>query len=124
QGRAGKAGQQSQPGSVGTALGTTPTGGIMGVTSKNKGESLRTFNGKTHYNEWQFIAMQTSTQGGAGAQGGRAAGTGRGPAQGSVRPDGSFVGRDGRGNPIDTGRRGGTPPPFQPGMPPPSRGPR
>jgi len=54
-GRQGSAGQQAsagQPGSVGTALGTTPTGGIMGVTSKNKGESLRIFNGKTHYNEW------------------------------------------------------------------------
>jgi hypothetical protein len=129
QGSAGQAGQQGsagQPGSVGMALGTTPTGGIMGVTSKNKGESLRTFNGKTHYNEWQFIALQTSVQG--GAQGGGPAG-GR---QGSARPDGSFVGRDGRGNPIDTSRRGGTPPrgqgpsqsPFQPGSQPPSRGPR
>lgn len=129
-GQAGSAGQSGagQPGSVGTALGTTPTGGIMGVTSKNKGESIRVFNGKTHYNEWQFIALQTSTQGGAGAQGGRAAGARGGPGQGSVRPDGSFVGRDGRGNPVDTGRRGGTPPPFpppnQPGSPPPSRGPR
>jgi type II secretory pathway pseudopilin PulG len=127
-GSAGQAGSAGQPGSVGTALGTTPTGGIMGVTSKNKGESLRTFNGKTHYNEWQFIALQTSVQGGTGAQGGGPAG-GR---QGSVRPDGSFVGRDGRGNPVDTGRRGSPPPrgqgssppsPFQPG-PPPSRGPR
>jgi type II secretory pathway pseudopilin PulG len=141
-GSPGQAGQQSaagQPGSVGTALGTTPTGGIMGVTSKNKGESLRVFNGKTHYNEWQFIAMQTSTQGGAGAPGGRAGAGGRG--QGSIRPDGSIVGRDGRGNPIDTGRgrgpggpgstfvpsRGGQvspPTPFQPGSQPPPRGPR
>ena len=139
-GATGQQGAAGQPGSVGTALGTTPTGGIMGVTSKNKGESLRAYNGKTHYNEWQFIALQTSIQGGSGAQGGRAAG-GR---QGSVRPDGSFVGRDGRGNPVDTGRRGGPggasppprgqgspqspfqpfPPPSQPGSPPPSRGPR
>ncbi len=141
-GRQGSAGQQStggQPGSVGTALGTTPTGGIMGVTSKNKGESLRTFNGKTHYNEWQFVAMQTSTQGGAGPQGGRAGGTGRaGAGQGQGFPGAGQQGSGpqrgrGPGGPGGTfvPPRGGQVPPSspfqpgsQPGAPPPSRGQR
>ena len=45
-GRQGGAGQGSagQAGSTGTTLSTTPSGGgIMGVTSKNTGESIRTF---------------------------------------------------------------------------------
>lgn len=91
----------AQPSGVGSVLGTTPTGGIAGVTSKNKSESIRIFNGKNHYNEWQFVGMQQSAQGGAGGPGGPA---GQGGRQGSVRPDGSFVGREGGRN-IDT--RGG-----------------
>jgi type II secretory pathway pseudopilin PulG len=99
-------GGASQPGAgqssgVGSVLGTTPTGGIAGVTSKNKSESIRIFNGKNHYNEWQFVGMQQSAQGGAGGPGGAA---GPGGRQGSVRPDGSFVGRQGGRN-VDT--RGG-----------------
>lgn len=82
----------AQSSSVGSVLGTTPTGGIAGVTSKNKSESIRVFNGKNHYNEWQFVGMQQSAQGGPAGQGGR---------QGSVRPDGSFVGREGGRN-VDT----------------------
>ena len=113
-GRQGGAGQGGAQGSAGQAagtgatLGTTPSGGgIMGVTSKNTGESIRTFNGKTHYNEWQFIATQQSTQAGAGARGGGGQPQGR---QGSIRPDGSFVGRDGSGGAVDTRGRN-TPPP-------------
>ena len=135
QGGAAQQGSAGQPGSVGMALGTTPTGGIMGVTSKNKGESLRTFNGKTHYNEWQFIAMQTSTQGGAAPQGGRAGG-GRGAGQGSGAGQGNGpqrgTGPGGPGRPGGPGGPGGTftpprgqgspPSPFQPGSQPPSRG--
>jgi type II secretory pathway pseudopilin PulG len=61
---AGSAGQVG----AGTVLGSKPTGPIMGVASKNTGESIRTFNGKKHYNEWQFIGLQQSTQAGPGAQ--------------------------------------------------------
>jgi type II secretory pathway pseudopilin PulG len=125
QGGAGQSGQfgsaaqpsrAGQPGSIGTALGITPTGAIQGVTSKNTGESLRTFNGKNHYNEWQFIAMQQSTQAGGGAQGGRAGlpggaqgAGGRGGQRGDARgPMGGFpgAGRQGTGS-----------------QPPPQRGP-
>jgi len=70
---------------------------IIGVTSKSKEESLRTYTGATHYNEWQFIYLATTRQPGAaggppGAQG--ADGRGRG-------------GRGGRGEPFELGGRGG-----------------
>jgi len=46
----------------GTVIGTTPSagapgnaGGLMGVASKSKAESIRIYNGRTHYNEWQFV---------------------------------------------------------------------
>jgi type II secretory pathway pseudopilin PulG len=100
QGGASQLGVGSSSG-IGSVLGTTPTGGIAGVTSKNKSESIRTFNGKNHYNEWQFVGMQQSAQGGAGGPGGAA---GPGGRRGSIRPDGSFVGREG-GRAVDT--RGG-----------------
>jgi type II secretory pathway pseudopilin PulG len=94
----------SQSSGVGSVLGTTPTGGIAGVTSKNKSESIRTFNGKNHYNEWQFVGMQQSAQGGAGAGG--AAGP-RGAGGGAQRggPQGGFQG--GPGGLQGGGRQGG-----------------
>jgi type II secretory pathway pseudopilin PulG len=131
-GRAGGANQQSgnqqSQSSAGMVLGTTPTGGILGVASKNKGESLRVYNGKTHYNEWQFVALQQSAQGGGGARGGPA-----GLPPGSSGPDGSFGGRDGRGNqmnlppgsfdPSRGGRQGQSGQGQRQGQPPPpSRG--
>jgi type II secretory pathway pseudopilin PulG len=30
-------------------------GGILGIASKSKKESLKTYNGRTHYNEWEFV---------------------------------------------------------------------
>ena len=90
--------QQQGTGSRGNAaanlslLSTKPSGGIRGVASKNKGQSIRVLNGKTHYNEWEFVAMEVSSQpgGGAGGRGGRGGG-GRGD------------GRGGRGNSSDRG---------------------
>jgi hypothetical protein len=63
------------------------------VTSKSKEESLRTYNGATHYNEWQFIYLATTRQ--PGAPGGPGAPAG-GPSRGR-----------GRGEPFDLGGRGG-----------------
>jgi len=89
---------------TGSTLGTKPSGGIVGVASKNTGQSIRTFNGKTRYNEWQFVGIQQTTQAGGAAAGAGQRGTGpqrggaqpggpqRSGAQGSVRPDGSFTG--------------------------------
>jgi type II secretory pathway pseudopilin PulG len=56
--------QGTGTGSAGGVLSTTPSGGIMGVASKNTGESIRILDGKNHYNEWQFIGLQQSTQAG------------------------------------------------------------
>lgn len=82
------------------------SGGIMGVASKSKDTSLRIFNGRTRYNEWQFVHVQQTApgQGGAGEQG-------RGGAGG---PGG--VGGIGRGNqpPQPGGGRGGGQQPFPP----------
>ena len=85
-------------------------GGIIGVVSKSKDTSIRLYNGRTHYNEWIFQAVQrTQTPGGA-----TGAGTpGRGGGPGQPTPGG----RGGRGQPPGGGRGG-------PGMPPPGgRGP-
>jgi type II secretory pathway pseudopilin PulG len=62
-------GQGTQGAGTGTQASTTPSGGIIGVASKNTGTSIRTYNNATHYNEWQFIALQQTTQAGAGGQG-------------------------------------------------------
>jgi len=109
--------QTSPTAGTGMVLGTTPTGGIMGVASKNKGESIRVYNGKTHYNEWQFTAMQQSIQGGSGAQTGTMGGpTGMG---GSGMSPGTMRGGQRSGGPQD---RSGSPPPNRPqgqGVPPP-----
>jgi type II secretory pathway pseudopilin PulG len=48
--------------------------GIMGVTSRSTGQSLRQYKGADHYNQWLFIATQASVQ--AGGRGGRNAGDG------------------------------------------------
>lgn len=57
-GRGGAVFQPAQPG------GQT---GIMGVVSKSTGDALRIYNGRQKYNEWAFVAVQATTQGGTGA---------------------------------------------------------
>ncbi len=85
-------------------------GPIVGVTSKNTGQSIRLYKGKNRYNEWQFIGMEMSPRaggpGGAGGGGGMPPG-GRGPQPG---------GRGGRGG-QDGSDRGGRSGPgtFRPG---------
>lgn len=69
-------GTGSQAG-AGTVVSTTQSGGIMGVASKSTAESIRIYNGKNHYNEWQFIALVQSTQAGSVGRGGQQ-GQGRG----------------------------------------------
>jgi len=57
--------QNQAPGSAATQ----PTGGIIGVASKSTETSLRVYNGRTKYSEWQFIYLATTAQPGGGAQG-------------------------------------------------------
>jgi len=93
-GRTGGPGTSTAPGQV--------AGGISGVTSKSKAQSIRLYNGRGHYNEWAFVYIQQQQAAGAGG------------APGSTTPGG----RGGRGQP---GQPGQPPGPF-PGGNPPGRG--
>ena len=92
---AGGSGTDTQSGS---AYSTTPSGGIIGVASKNTGTSIKIYKGKQRYNEWQFIGMEQSQQ--AGGPAGPA-----GPQRGC--PDGSPGRSVTRGGTTFTDCRGG-----------------
>jgi type II secretory pathway pseudopilin PulG len=51
--------QQVPTGGVGSG-GMTPQGGVIGVTSKSKEASIKQYNGRSRYNEWSFIYLQTA----------------------------------------------------------------
>jgi len=90
---------------MGGSIGPSPTGrgAIVGVASKNTGQSIKTYKGKDHYNEWQFIGMEISTQ---GTPGGALPGQRGGPQRGG--PGGrEGGGRQGGGTTI-TSREGTT----------------
>jgi type II secretory pathway pseudopilin PulG len=94
----GQTGRNPQPGSTGagqtgrnpapaTSSGRGPQGGtigaapgIAGVASKSKATSLRVYNGRTRYNEWQFVYIPRTAAPGTGAPGTGAPGA-RGPGQ-------------------------------------------
>ena len=85
-------------------------GGIQGVDSKSKDQSIRLYNGRGHYNEWAFIYIQQQQAAGAGgAPGSGTPGPGgrRGqPAQQpGPFPGGTQPGQRGRG-PFGPGGRG------------------
>ncbi|MGH9218934.1 MAG: hypothetical protein ACRD1W_06510 [Vicinamibacterales bacterium] len=112
-------GQLIQPGFG--ATGATAAGGIIGVTSKSKDTSLKVFNGRTRYNEWAFVHVQTSQRpgqpGGGGPPGGQ---------RGNQRPGpgGQQPGPSPFGMPPNPNQRQGMPP--QPpgfGIRPPMPGP-
>lgn len=119
------------PGS-GTASGGAVSGGIipgglMGVRSKSKDESIRLYLGRNHYNEWQFFyAGQQQQPGGPGR--GQPGGVG-GPGRGQPGPPGFPGGRGGPGTGTGPGRGRGDgpgggplPPPGFPGGPGRGRG--
>jgi len=109
----GAPGQQAQQGRGGQTTGAViaPQGatagrgatGIMGVASKSKDSSIRVYNGRTHYNEWQFVFVaQTQAAGqGAGAPGQPVGGRGgvpqRGQPPGGPGTFGTGGGRQGAG---------------------------
>lgn len=107
-------GAAGQPGNTGSVFGATPTtgrgavGGIVGVASKSKEESLRDYKGRTHYNEWQFVYVAQTQQAGQGGPNG-AAGPGGPGGPGGVGGIGGIGGRgrgnfgDGRGGPFGAG---------------------
>lgn len=85
---------QSSGQSPGQAPGAAP-GGITGVASKSKDESIRIYNGRTHYNEWQFVFVQRTQA--AGAVPGEAGRGQRGGQPGTSR------GRQGGQSPVQRG---------------------
>jgi type II secretory pathway pseudopilin PulG len=103
-GSTGVAGAIEQP-----ATGAVP-GGISGVVSRSPDESIRVYNGRTHYNEWEFryTAPAQPSGGGAGGAGGPDGRGGRG-ADGRGADGRGGRGFDGRGgNPFSLGDpRGG-----------------
>ena len=108
------------PGAVtGGAPAPTGRGGIVGVASKSKAQSIRIYNGRTHYNEWQFVYVAQTQAPGQG--GGRGQPQRAGPGQnGTAFPGGIGGGRNG-----GRGRGDQTPPPFGRGdgqQPPAGRG--
>jgi type II secretory pathway pseudopilin PulG len=127
---AGQAARGTGPGLPGTSNSGQPSvarGGVMGVASKSKDESIRIYNGRTHYNEWQFVYVVQTTapgQGGQPQRGGQGQGTGVGGGVGGGRDGGRGRGGPGTGPP---GGRGNTTSPFGSGpggFPPPSSPPR
>jgi type II secretory pathway pseudopilin PulG len=92
-----------------------PRGGMMGVRSKSTDTSIRTYNGATHYNEWQFLFMpamtgpgqgRPGTRGGPGGQGAPGVPGGRG-GQNSGPRGGTFPNFPGPAGERGTGTRGG-----------------
>ncbi|MBZ5560270.1 MAG: type II secretion system GspH family protein [Acidobacteriia bacterium] len=95
--------------------GQVAVSGISGVTSKSKDQSIRLYNGRSHYNEWAFIHLAAVQQPGAGVPGtgvpGQTGRGGQGQPPGGQGPLGGQRGR-GPGNPNGPGGRGlgpGTP---------------
>lgn len=117
----------STPNSTVSTGGIIP-GGLSGVRSKSKDESIKIYQGRTHYNEWVFMFVGQTPGfggpgrgtpgpiGGPGQNGG--VGTGRGEGRG-----GEGRGGEGRGRGIGGPGRGTFPPgTFPPGTPFPGPG--
>jgi type II secretory pathway pseudopilin PulG len=113
-------------------------GPIIGVVSASKAESIREFNNKNHYNQWQFIydpgtdrggllntpaqpPLQGATQNGQTGMPGTTPAAGAGTGFGSSSGFGSGMGGSGMGGPGAGGTGAGSfgsQPPAQPAPPP------
>ena len=100
--------------SPGLGLGQQGGGPVLGVVSKSTQESLRRYNGRTRYNEWTFVGVQATQQGGARTGGPQAGPGGRGGPQGRGGQGRGELAPGGRGGdrgqgpqlPAPAGRRG------------------
>ncbi len=97
---------------------TGAVGGIQGVVSKSKDKSIRIYNGRTKYNEWQFLFTQQQAPG-AGAPGQRGAGPG---GRGGQPPQGFQGGFQGGGGRQGQGTNGRGPAPAGQSGPRPPQG--
>jgi type II secretory pathway pseudopilin PulG len=89
---------------AGRAASAEAAGGILAVASKSNQTSMRLYNGKNKYNEWVFMAVQSSlAAGGPPGSGGQTPGGrgGRAGGRGGIGP-----GRSGTGAPPPSGPRG------------------
>jgi type II secretory pathway pseudopilin PulG len=110
QGRGPGAGLSPAPGTTSSITGGPiggVTGPIIGVVSKSKEKSIRLYNGRNYYNEWQFVFQElqrgpSTPEGGAQTPGGPVLPGGRGPGGRGGRDGGSVDNPFGRG-------RGNTP---------------
>lgn len=111
------------------STGATGAGGIVGVTSKSTDTSIKVYNGRTKYNEWAFVYVQTSQRPGQPGPGGATPGMPGAPNQRPGPPgQGQQPGGRQLGTPQGPGQRGPSPfdvrPPGSPGGspfgPPPS----
>jgi type II secretory pathway pseudopilin PulG len=82
-------------------------GGISGVASKSKDQSIRIYNGRSHYNEWAFVYVQQQQAPGAGAAPGGAGPGGRGTTPAGAGGVGGRSGPPNRGGPTGPGRQNG-----------------
>ena len=101
--RSGAVTQGTMPGGVSGAR-----GGVIGVRSTSTADSIRIYNGGTHYNEWLFVLLPSAGgPGGRGGPGGPRGGPGGGMGPG-IGP-GRGGGRGGPGGPGGPGTpfRGG-----------------
>jgi type II secretory pathway pseudopilin PulG len=83
-----------------SGFGTTgvgPQGGVIGVTSKSKDESIKVYNGRTRYNEWAFVYVQTAQRPGQSGVPGQGA-PGQQQQQGQPGPFGMQPGGPRGGN--------------------------
>jgi type II secretory pathway pseudopilin PulG len=81
--------------------------GVMGVVSKSKDTSIKLYNGRNRYNEWQFVYVpQVQAPGPGAGPGGRGV-----QGQAPMGIPGIGGGRGGRGQPAGPGSRGSQPSP-------------
>ena len=70
------------------STGVGAAGGIIGVTSKSKEQSIKIYNGRQRYNEWQFVHLQTAQRPGGPGGPGAPPGARPGIPPGAQRPGG------------------------------------
>lgn len=96
-----------QAGFGGTGAGVQ--GGVIGVTSKSKDESIKIYNGRSRYNEWAFVYIQTAQRPGQSGVPGQTQRPGQNP-----NPTGQQPGPFGMPSGIPNGPRPGFGQPNRP----------
>jgi type II secretory pathway pseudopilin PulG len=89
----GRAQQGSPVSRAGQSAFNPVLGGIVGVASKSEKESLKSYNGRSKYNEWEFVFIPRGPQPGAGPnapQGGQPQPQGGGATPGGRNPPPGF----------------------------------